>query len=85
MVRKPVLSLGVSSPTVMNHLSQDLGMKCYHSRWIPHVLDDSQKAEKVHCIRLMLESLDVHIRMNDEYLITGDESWKISGQMPSRM
>jgi hypothetical protein len=48
--RKLALSLFVSLQIVTNHLDHNLGMKCYHLQWIPHVLDDSQKRKG--CIAL---------------------------------
>jgi AcrR family transcriptional regulator len=84
-VRKLALSLGVSLPTVLNHVRKKLGMKCDRPRWTRRLLDNSQKAEKVRCIDIMLEALDVHAQMNYRYLMTGDESRMMYGQTPSRM
>jgi Ca2+-dependent lipid-binding protein len=52
---------------------------------MPHLLDDSQKAEKVGCAHIMLEALDVHAQTTCRYLMTGDESWMMYDQTPSRM
>jgi hypothetical protein len=79
------LSLGISLPTILNHPHENLGMKCYHLRWIPHLLDDSQKAERVRCPHIMLEALDIHAQTNYRYLMTVDESWMMYDQTPSRM
>jgi hypothetical protein len=73
--RKLALSLGVSLPAILNHLHENLGMKCDHLHWIPPLLDDSEEAESVRSAHIMLESLDVHPRTNYQYLMTGDESW----------
>jgi hypothetical protein len=73
MARTLSLSLSVSVQTGANHLHHNLGMKCSHLRWIPHVLDDSQKAERVRGARITLEALDVHARTNYQYLIAGNE------------
>jgi transposase len=70
-VGEQALSPGVSVQTITMHLHQHLGMKCYHLRWILHLLDDSQKAESVHHARIMLEALNVHARMKYQYLIPG--------------
>jgi histone-lysine N-methyltransferase SETMAR len=83
--RKLALSLGVSPQTVVAHLHKSLGMKNYHLRWVPHELDDDQKAERARCARLMLEELDRHAETNFHYLLTGDESWMLYDQQPSRM
>jgi hypothetical protein len=71
--RKLVLSLGVSLPTILNHLHDNLGMKCDHFRCIPLLLDNSQKAERVRCAHSMLEALEVHAQTNYRYLMTGEE------------
>jgi hypothetical protein len=83
--RKLALSLGVSLPTILNHLHENLGMKCYHFRWIPDLFDGSQKAERVRCAHIMLEALDVNAQTNYRYLMTGDESWMPYDQQSSRM
>jgi hypothetical protein len=82
MAEKPALSLDVLGQTMTNHLHHNLEMKCYHLRWIPHVLDDSQQAERVRCARIMFEALDVHVRTNNQYFITEDEAWMIYNQIP---
>jgi hypothetical protein len=44
MARKLALSLTDSIQTTTNHLQHNLGMKYYHLRRIPDVLDGSQQA-----------------------------------------
>jgi hypothetical protein len=83
--QKLALSLGVSAQTVTNHLHHNLGMKCYHLRWISHGVDNSQKAERVRLARIMLEALNVHVRTNYQYLITGDELEMMYDQIPLKM
>jgi hypothetical protein len=39
--RKLALSLGISLPTILNHVHDNFEMKCDHLRWIPHLLDHS--------------------------------------------
>jgi hypothetical protein len=70
--RKLSLSPGVSVQAMTNHLHHNLGMKWCHLRWIPHVLDDSQKAKRVHWAPVLFEALNVHGRTKYQYLITGD-------------
>jgi hypothetical protein len=62
--------LGVSVQTVTNHLHDTLEMKCDHLRWIPHMLDDSQKAIRMCCPQIICEALDRHAGTNYQYLIT---------------
>jgi hypothetical protein len=83
--RRLALSLGISSQTVTNHSHHKFGMKCSHLRWIPQLLDDSQKAESVRCARIILEALDVHALTNYQYAMAGDESWMMLDQLPSKM
>jgi DNA-binding CsgD family transcriptional regulator len=45
--RKIADSLGISSKTVVNHLRDGLGMKCFHLQWVPHTLAEAQKATRV--------------------------------------
>jgi hypothetical protein len=67
--------LGISVRTMMTHLDHNLGRKYYHLRWISRALYESQKADGVHCARIMLGALHFHARTNYQYIITADEFW----------
>jgi hypothetical protein len=51
--RKLATSLGISHQTVLNHLRDNLKMKCYCLRWVPHVLGTiKNRRESVTLMRL---------------------------------
>jgi hypothetical protein len=60
-------------------------MKCYHSKWVPHPLDEYEKPEKSRSAHLMLNELDDHARTNHPYVFTGNESWMMHDQKPSKI
>jgi hypothetical protein len=64
-----------SPQTVIVHLYEGFGMKCFHLRWVPHTLIDLQKSNRVHYAQEMIWVLDNHSRTGFKYPLTGDESW----------
>jgi hypothetical protein len=73
--RSLAASLGISPQTAIAHLHEGLGMKCFHLRWIPHILIDSQKAKGVRYAQEMVRALDNHSWTGLKYILTGDKSW----------
>jgi histone-lysine N-methyltransferase SETMAR len=69
--------LNVSPSTVCDRLTNDLGMKCCHLRWVPHLLSSEQKAKRAEMARSMLNDLREHARTDFLSLFTGDESWML--------
>jgi hypothetical protein len=69
--------------TVVNHLHDGLGMKCFHLRWVPHLLSETQKANRVAYAKEMSWVLDNNARTGFKYLLTGDESHMHYDQSPA--
>ena len=67
--------LGVSWPTVLNVLRNDLNFVWRALRWVPHALSDADKAKRVS----MCSSLFEHLRSlgprSADRIITGDQTW----------
>jgi histone-lysine N-methyltransferase SETMAR len=73
--RKLAKSLGISVATVCHYLSDVLGLKLRHMRWIPHTLTDEQKDKRAELAESMLEFLQMHRTNGFRFLFTGDKSW----------
>jgi hypothetical protein len=52
---------------------------------IGHLLDDTQKAERVPSGQLMLKALNDHVRTNHQYFLTGNELRVRYDQMASKI
>jgi predicted transcriptional regulator len=68
-------SLGIAASTVCRYLTEILGMKCRHLRWVLHTLTPAQKMMRTELAQSMLQALAKHKHMIYHYLFTGDESW----------
>jgi histone-lysine N-methyltransferase SETMAR len=71
------ISKALCSPriTIDRILHNVLGLRFFVSRWIPHRLSPSQKAQRVEMSRGMIELFESLGPEQRKYLITGDESW----------
>lgn len=67
--------LGISPSTVIDRLTNVLGYHCYQTKWVPHMLNDVQKQNKVILAKSMLEILHSEQRTHFCNIVTGDESW----------
>jgi hypothetical protein len=62
------------STTVYRRLTQSLGFVAHHLRWVPHVLSDAQKGERVNPSRRLLRMLEVQCNRAWHDIVTLDES-----------
>jgi IS30 family transposase len=67
--------LGVSPGSVRNRLTNNLGMRCCHLRWVPHTLTSEQKRKRAEMAKNMLDELQMHVESHFSFIYTGDESW----------
>jgi AraC-like DNA-binding protein len=74
-VKKLAQSLGIAASKVCRHLTEVLGMKCRHLRWVPHTLTSAHKVMRRELAQSMSQVLAEHEHMNYHFLFTGDESW----------
>jgi predicted transcriptional regulator len=51
--RRLAQDLGIAAPTVCRYLTEVLGMRCYHLRWVPHMLAAVQKVARVELVQHM--------------------------------
>jgi hypothetical protein len=68
-------SLGIAASTVCRYLTEVLGMKGQHLRWVPHTLTPTQKLVRAELAQIMLQALGKHEHPNHHFLFTRDESW----------
>jgi hypothetical protein len=68
-------SLRIAASTVCRYLTEVLGMKYRHLRWVPHTLTPAQKQMRAELAQSMLQGLAKHEHTNYHFLFTGDESW----------
>lgn len=67
--------LHVSCGKIISMLKLELGLTKKHSRWVPHLLNDSQKKLRVECSKELLVTLSKLKGNQRAAVITGDESW----------
>jgi hypothetical protein len=73
--RRLAACLWISQQTIIAHLLEGLGRKCFHLRRVLHSLIYPQKASRVRYAQEISRALDSHSRTGFKYLWTGDESW----------
>jgi hypothetical protein len=57
------------------HLTQSLGFRARHLRWIPHLLSHSQKLDRVTLLQQLLSVLERQERRSWHDMVILDESW----------
>lgn len=67
--------IGASPATVLNILVNRLGLQKRHFRWVPHVLSDSNKIERMNKCSAMLHYLRGLRPIQKLGVLMGDESW----------
>jgi hypothetical protein len=65
----------IAKATCLRILHDQLGLKKFHLRWVPHIPSPTQKAERVSISSLLLAALEEAQSTGFDRLITGDESW----------
>jgi hypothetical protein len=73
--RKLAQSLEIPVSTVCRYLTEVLGMKCRHLRWVPHTFTRAQKLMHAELVQSVLQALAKQKHTNYHSLFTGDESW----------
>ena len=74
-IRNIAQETGVPQTSVYRYLTQVLHYKCVNLRWVPHILTDDLKLQRVETSRQLLEIIQKSQRRNFHNIITGDESW----------
>jgi hypothetical protein len=74
-VRVPAVRLSLTHQTIKRILVNDLGMRKFVRRWIPHDLSDPNRRERVLKANLLLEELGADERNEFANTMTGNESW----------
>jgi histone-lysine N-methyltransferase SETMAR len=74
-VREIAYYLNLSTGTIQTILTKELNLRKVCTRWVPHLLTEDQKKERV---RLANETLKIFKKLTSRKineLITGDETW----------
>ena len=74
------LSIG----TINNILHKDLHMRKLAARWVPHLLSDDQKQQRVACSHKLLDEFEPNGPKRLCDLVTGDESWLTFYGIPNK-
>lgn len=67
--------INVSSSTIHSHLTEHLGLKPFHLKWVPYFLTAEMKENRVRFATNMLIELQKQAKSDFKFVITGDESW----------
>ena len=67
--------LGMPSGTVHKILTEELHLQKISARWVPHLLTDEQKANRVKLSKNLLKKFKKLCQRKRCNLLTGDETW----------
>ena len=68
-------NLGLSYGTVQTTLLEDLKLKKVCARWVPHILTEDEKRQRVLCAQKLIQLLGPYGHKHLEDVIMGDETW----------
>lgn len=74
-IRQIAEHTNIPGTTVYRILKLDLKYKVKHLRWIPHILNSSQKVSRVEISKCLLKTLRSAKKFGYHFFYTGDESW----------
>lgn len=74
-IRQIAEGCNISSSTVYRVLKNELHYQVKHLRWIPHILNPSQKVNRVELSKSLQKTLANAKKTNYQLFYTGDESW----------
>ena len=63
---------GISEGSVQTILKKCLDLRKVCSRWVPHLLTEEQKTQRLKCAQELLKTYKSRVISN---LLTGDETW----------
>jgi histone-lysine N-methyltransferase SETMAR len=69
------IHIRIAKATYLRIFQDVLQVKKFNLRWVPHFLDDAQKAERVSLSTDILKILKENQKTRSINIITGDESW----------
>lgn len=73
--REIACNTGYSTSSVHYVLTVRLGYKPYNLRWVPHVLNSSQKIYRMNDSKALINILKQAKKNGWHFILTGDESW----------
>ena len=67
--------VGISTATVHRILTKHIKVSKVCARWVPHILTDAQKAQRLQSAKLLLKKYKSCDKKRLSELLTGDETW----------
>ena len=74
-VRDIALKVGISLSTVHLILKKHLKVRKISARWVPHLLTDEQKRQRVKVAKKLLQMFPKYDKKQFANVVTGDETW----------
>ena len=74
-VRDIARKVGISLSTVHLILKKHLKVRKISARWVPHLLTDEQKRQRVKVAKKLLQMFPKYDKKQFAYVVTGDETW----------
>ena len=74
-VRDIACCTGISEGTVQAILKKRLDLRKVCARWVPHLLTEEQKTQRLKCARKLLKTFKGYNSRVISNLLTGDETW----------
>lgn len=65
----------IPKTTVHRILTEELHFVSCHLKWVPHILNSTQKVARVELAKGLLSTLEKAWHQSYHYFFTGDESW----------
>ena len=74
-VRDIARKVGISLSTVRLILKKHLKVRKISARWVPHLLTDEQKRQRVKVAKKLLQMFPKYDKKQFANVVTGDETW----------
>ena len=74
-VRDIARKVGISLSTVHLILKKHLKVRKISARWVPHLLTDEQKRQRVRVVKKLLQMFPKYDKKQFANVVTGDETW----------
>ena len=74
-VRDTARKVGISLSTVLLILKKHLKVRKISARWVPHLLTDEQKRQRVKVAKKLLQMFPKYDKKQFANVVTGDETW----------
>jgi hypothetical protein len=77
--------LQVSRSTVLKHLHDDIGFRCFYLHWVPHLLTPELKEQRRRYVREIIPVLQAATKDGWHHFVTENKSWFFLSYSPGRV